>query len=150
MALILEVSTIGHHFLIPRWDLVTATVLSLLIASMNSLVFLTILLGWRVEFSTAITCALLVPAILEIAMLPVSIAGWGIREGVTIVAFGKLGVAAPVAFGTSIIFALIFLLIGLVGGFLWLFDKRKVGDLAALKIQGNEDAESLSSNLNAG
>jgi glycosyltransferase 2 family protein len=141
MAIIVEVSTIGHHFLVPRWDLFKAAVLSLLIASINSLIFFTILLGWRVGFFTAIACAFLVPAILEIAMLPVSIAGWGVREGVVVIAFGKLGVTAAVAFGTSIIFALIVLLYGLVGGLLWFFDTRRIGDLAFIEMQGTEEAD---------
>jgi glycosyltransferase 2 family protein len=145
MPLILEVSTIGHHFLVPRWDLFKAAGLSLLIASMNSLIFLTILLGWRVNFFTAIACAFLIPGILEIAMLPVSIAGWGVREGVAIIAFGKLGVTAAVSFGTSVIFALIWLMFGLAGGLLWLFDHRKFDSLAVIVAQDNEAAANLNS-----
>jgi glycosyltransferase 2 family protein len=149
MALILEVSTVGHHFLVPRWDLFKAAGLSLLIANMNSLIFLTLLLGWQVNFTTAIGCAFLIPGILEIAMLPISIAGWGVREGVAIVAFGKLGVTAAVSFGTSVIFALILLLFGLVGGLLWLFDHRKFYDLAVHEVQSNEAAASLNSSVDS-
>jgi hypothetical protein len=95
------------------------------------------LYGWRVNLVTAIGCSFLVPGILEIAMLPISFAGWGIREGVAIFAFGTLGVAAPISFGTSIVFALVLLMLGLVGGLLWLFDSREIGDLAVLETQDN-------------
>jgi uncharacterized protein (TIRG00374 family) len=139
LSLLLELSTVGQYFFIPRWSLFKAAVLSLLIAIMNSLIFLAVLYGWRVNLSTAIGCAFLVPGVLEIAMLPISFAGWGIREGVVIFAFGTLGVPAAIAFGTSVVFALILLLLGLVGGALWLFDTRETEDLVTLERQSAAD-----------
>jgi hypothetical protein len=65
-------------------------------------------------------------------MLPISIAGWGVREGVAIVAFGHLGVPAAVSFATSVIFALILLTLGLIGGVLWLVDAHEMRELPRL------------------
>jgi hypothetical protein len=121
-----QLSTIGRHFLAPRWALLKAATLSLLVALMNSLIFFALLSGWQIDLATAIGCALIVPAILEIAMLPISIAGWGVREGVAIIAFGHLGVPAAISFATSVMFALILLTLGLIGGLSWLVDAHEM------------------------
>jgi glycosyltransferase 2 family protein len=62
--------------------------------------------------------------VLEIAMLPISIAGWGVREGAAVVAFGTLGIPAVMAFGASVLFALLTLVLGLSGGVSWLLARR--------------------------
>jgi glycosyltransferase 2 family protein len=51
--------------------------------------------------------------------VPISIAGWGVREGFFVAAFGLTGVAAPHALAVSILFGLINLLISLPGGAVW-------------------------------
>jgi hypothetical protein len=83
-----------------------------------------LLLGWQVDLLSALLAALLVPAVLEIAMLPISIGGWGVREGAAIVAFASVGVSPAVAFGGSVAFALLSLLLALVGGTTWLLGRR--------------------------
>jgi len=132
--LLTRMSTIGRHFLTPRWALVKAAMLSLLVALMNTSMFFVILYGLQVDPTVAIGCALIVPAILEIAMLPISIAGWGVREGAAIVAFGHLGVPAAVSFATSVIFALILLTLGLIGGLFWLLDTHEKRELSPLDV----------------
>lgn len=92
-----------------------------------------VLLGLHIEPITAFGCALFIPAVMEIAMLPISIAGWGVREGVAIVAFATLGVPAQIAFGSSVTFALVLLALGLLGGVFWLFDYREIGNLDTLE-----------------
>jgi hypothetical protein len=79
---------------------------------------------------------------MEIAMLPISIAGWGVREGVAIIAFSGFGVPSPVALGSSLLFGLIVLAVGLVGGLLWLVDHREIGTLAAIEaeVAASEDS----------
>jgi hypothetical protein len=72
----------------------------------NMLTFVFILSGMGVTLPLALGCALLVPAIMEIAMLPISLAGWGLREGAAVVAFGALGLPADQALGASIAFGL--------------------------------------------
>lgn len=62
----------------------------------------------------------LMPLVLLVTMVPVSIAGWGVREGVMIIAFGLLGVPAVRAFALSVLFGLSLLLAALPGGLLWL------------------------------
>jgi len=122
---IVEVSTVGHELLASRrvpW----VFVLSALITAINMVVFTLILSGMGVAFPLAAGCALLVPAIMEIAMLPISLAGWGVREGAAIVAFGALGLPADEALGASIAFGLIVAAVSMLGGVLWLLDRRQM------------------------
>jgi glycosyltransferase 2 family protein len=116
--------TAGQHLLRPPPRLLLAAAISLLSALCNSLVFFVLLLGWQVDAVTALLASLLVPAVLEIAMLPISIAGWGVREGAAVVAFGTLGIPAVMAFGASVLFALLTLVLGLSGGVSWLLARR--------------------------
>ena len=67
-----------------------------------------------------LTVLALMPLVLLVTMLPLSIAGWGVREGVMIIAFGLLGVPAVSAFALSVLFGLSLLLAALPGGALWL------------------------------
>ena len=89
--------------------------MSALIAIINSLIFFVLLLGWHVGPGVAAGCALLVPAIMEIALLPISIAGWEIA-GLVILTFGTLGVPSEIAFGSSFVFAIVTMAIGFAGG----------------------------------
>ncbi len=62
----------------------------------------------------------LVPAVILLSTLPVSIGGWGLREGLMVVALGLAGVAADAALTVSILFGLAQIVAGLPGGVLWL------------------------------
>jgi hypothetical protein len=128
-------AVVGRHFLPPGSQLLTAAAVSFVIAVINSLIFFALLIGWGVAPLPAVGCALLVPAVLEIAMLPISIAGWGVREGVTMIAFSGFGVPSNVAFGSSILFASIALTLGLIGGLLWLVDRREFATLGPIEAQ---------------
>lgn len=133
--LVSELATVGRHFLRPQAQLLTAAAFSFIIALINSVIFFVLLLGWGVAPLAAVGCALLVPAVLEIAMLPISIAGWGVREGVAMIAFSGFGVSSNVAFGSSILFASIALTLGLIGGLLWLVDRREFATLGGIEPQ---------------
>ncbi len=127
---LLYTSSIGRHLLHPNRALLGACLTSLLIALSNSAIFFVLLTGWGVDAPRALACAMIVPAVLEIAMLPISVAGWGIREGTMIIAFGALGVSADIAFNSSVVFALVTLAVSLIGGVLWLIDRREIEELA--------------------
>jgi glycosyltransferase 2 family protein len=126
---IIEISTVGHDLLASRrvpW----VFVLSALITATNMVIFALILSGMGVVFPLAASCALLVPAIVEIAMLPISLAGWGVREGAAIVAFGALGLPGDQALGASIAFGLIVAAVSMLGGVLWLVDRRQMTQMS--------------------
>jgi glycosyltransferase 2 family protein len=63
---------------------------------------------------------MIVPPVTLIQLLPVSLAGWGVREMVLVVALGLFGIPAEVALATSLLFGLCLILVGLPGGVIWL------------------------------
>ena len=68
---------------------------------------------------------ILVPPVLFISMLPISIAGWGVREGAMAVALGFVFIPPEGAVTASIAFGVIHLAIGLIGGPIWFFSRAQ-------------------------
>jgi glycosyltransferase 2 family protein len=62
----------------------------------------------------------LMPPVLLIATLPVSIAGWGVRESSFMVAFAYAGLAESDGLATSILFGAASFIVGVVGGVVWI------------------------------
>ena len=129
--LLSNISTVCRHLFIFDARVASVLAISFIMSIINCLIFFLVLWGWSIPLVPALGCALLVTAVLEVAMLPISVAGWGVREGAVIFAFASFGVSADIAFGTSITFALIVLAIGLLGGLLWLFDHRQIDAMTA-------------------
>jgi uncharacterized membrane protein YbhN (UPF0104 family) len=125
---IVETSTAGYDLLASRVP--GAFVLSALISAANMVTFVVILTGMGVNLPLAAACGLLVPAILEIAMLPISLAGWGVREAAAVMAFGALGLPAEQALGASIAFGLIIAAVSMLGAVLWLADRREMTQIS--------------------
>jgi uncharacterized membrane protein YbhN (UPF0104 family) len=67
----------------------------------------------------------LIPPILLITMVPISIAGWGVREATMMVAFGYAGLAQTDGTVVSILFGLVYLIVGGLGGLVWIFSAEK-------------------------
>lgn len=80
---------------------------------------------------TALDCLVLFPPVLLISSLPVSIAGWGVREAAMVTAFGFVGVAEAGALVLSIMLGLALIVVNLPGGLLWLTGDRR--DAAAIE-----------------
>jgi uncharacterized membrane protein YbhN (UPF0104 family) len=90
-----------------------------------------------------IDCLVLVPPVILVTTLPISIAGWGVRETAMVTAFGFVGVGADSALVLSILLGLLNVALCLPGGLVWLAsgDRRAVPD-AAREIEAVElDAE---------
>ena len=60
--------------------------------------------------------------------IPISIAGWGIREGVLVAGLSYTGVQNEVSLAISVMFGLIVLLYSLPGAVFWLMHKKKQTD----------------------
>lgn len=76
-----------------------------------------------------IDCLVLVPPVILLMTLPISIAGWGVRETAMVVAFGFVGVPKEAALVLSILFGLVTMAASLPGGLVWLGLKdRRVGE----------------------
>jgi len=74
---------------------------------------------------TFFDCVVLMPPVLLIVTLPISVGGWGVREGAMVTAFGLVGVAQEGALVLSLLLGLIFLVGSLPGGFVWLAGREK-------------------------
>ncbi|MEO3430789.1 lysylphosphatidylglycerol synthase transmembrane domain-containing protein [Pelagibius sp. CAU 1746] len=61
-----------------------------------------------------------VPAIILIMFIPLSFAGWGVREGASVIMFGAVGIGADHALAISVLFGLSMLVAVLPGCALWL------------------------------
>jgi uncharacterized protein (TIRG00374 family) len=64
---------------------------------------------------------LLMPPVILMAMLPFSLAGWGVREGAMVFALGYIGISAEQSFAISILMGLLSLLVSLPGGLVMLY-----------------------------
>jgi hypothetical protein len=60
------------------------------------------------------------PPVLLIATVPISIAGWGVRESSMIAAFAYAGLAESDGLTLSILFGAASFIIGIVGGIVWI------------------------------
>ncbi len=79
--------------------------------------------GMGIEIG-ALDGLILVPPVMLVSVLPVSVAGWGVREGAMIAALGFAGVSSTDALALSLVFGLVVLVLGLPGGALWFIQPR--------------------------
>ena len=91
----------------------------------------TVLVIWLIAESIAadlslLHCIVLVPPVILISMIPISIAGWGVREGAMVVALGFVDVPAADALVISLAFGILLIAAGLPGGVLWLLSGQRV------------------------
>lgn len=67
----------------------------------------------------------LVPPVVLITVVPISIAGWGVREGAMVAAFAYAGLPQSDGLIVSLLFGAGFLAIGMVGGLVWVFTAER-------------------------
>jgi hypothetical protein len=75
-------------------------------------------------------CVLLVPPVILVTVVPISIAGWGVREGAMVVAFGFINVPPSAAFAMSVLFGLTLAAASLPGSLLWWLSGYSVKNVA--------------------
>lgn len=68
---------------------------------------------------------MLIPPIMLITMLPISIAGWGVREATMMVAFGYAGLAQTDGTVVSLLFGASSFVVGAIGGLVWVLSAEK-------------------------
>jgi uncharacterized membrane protein YbhN (UPF0104 family) len=73
----------------------------------------------------------LVPPVMLITMVPISIAGWGVREASMGLAFGYAGLATSEGVNVSLLFGAIYFIVGAFGGLVWIFSGEKAAQGAA-------------------
>jgi uncharacterized membrane protein YbhN (UPF0104 family) len=67
----------------------------------------------------------LVPPVMLITMLPISIAGWGVREASMALAFGYAGLLPNEGVNISLLYGAVTFLVGAFGGLVWIFSAEK-------------------------
>jgi uncharacterized membrane protein YbhN (UPF0104 family) len=98
--------------------------LSLTIQLMNVLVLYIISRGLGVELRF-VDGVLLFPTVLFLSMLPVSVSGWGVREGAMVAGLALVGVPAHQSLALSVCFGLCLAAVSVPGGVVWLLSRHK-------------------------
>ncbi|MEQ8370616.1 MAG: lysylphosphatidylglycerol synthase transmembrane domain-containing protein [Alphaproteobacteria bacterium] len=98
-------------------------VLALLVQALSVLAVAALALALEVPLTLG-QAFMFVPVVMLLAMLPVSIAGWGVREGAMVVALGMAGIAATESAALAILLGLLMALIALPGGLILLRVRR--------------------------
>ena len=110
-----------HRYRGHRWVLGQAVLLSALLQSL--LIVTYYLLGTGLSLGVPLPYFFLyVPLITFVAMLPVSVAGLGVREGGAVFFFARVGVDAAAALTMSLAYFSLTLLVSGLGGLAFLFD----------------------------
>jgi uncharacterized membrane protein YbhN (UPF0104 family) len=73
----------------------------------------------------------LVPPVMLITMLPISIAGWGVREASMALAFGYAGLLPNEGVNISLLYGAVTFLVGAFGGLVWIFSAEKAAQGSA-------------------
>ncbi len=118
------------------------------IAPAAAIHLISVLVVWLIGRSVAVEisllhCLVFVPPILLVSLIPISVAGWGVREGAMIVAFGFVGVPEASALLVSLIMGVILVVVGAPGGLLWLAEgpaARRAFELTANKKDNRSEA----------
>ncbi|NKB48654.1 MAG: flippase-like domain-containing protein [Alphaproteobacteria bacterium] len=92
------------------------------IVQIASVYAIAVAVGVEVGF-TAIMIAL--PAVLLVSSLPISLAGWGVREQSMVLALGAMGMGSTDALAISVLLGLSWIVIGLPGALVWLGHRRR-------------------------
>ena len=77
------------------------------------------------ENPTMVGCIFVVPLVMLVSMIPISVAGWGVREGSMVFGLGLLGVQPPAALAISVLYGVALIAVGVPGGFVWLFSRHR-------------------------
>ncbi|MGB5080851.1 MAG: lysylphosphatidylglycerol synthase transmembrane domain-containing protein [Burkholderiales bacterium] len=88
------------------------------------LVVLYLARSMSVSLSPAAAVFLFSPVLL-LSMIPISLAGWGLREGAMVLVFSLAGLEADASLSVSVLFGTCMFVSGLPGGLMWLLTHRQ-------------------------
>ena len=97
---------------------------------------LTVVIAWGVVKSVGAVASfeqvfLLIPPIILITMLPISIAGWGVREATMMVAFSYAGLPEADGLVVSLLYGAVSFAVGAFGGLVWVMSPEKGSEAPA-------------------
>lgn len=111
---LLDISSLSRYLYMHGKQTIKIVCLSLLvhICSIYKIYFLTNALGGDIQLSQAFYVG---SVVILISLLPLSISGWGVREGAMVVGFGLINISSEIALMVSILFGLSLLISSLPG-----------------------------------
>jgi uncharacterized membrane protein YbhN (UPF0104 family) len=117
-------AVIANRVIFSRRNEPTIAILSLLVH------FLAVVIAWCVVQSIAAPVGfdqtfLLIPPVMLITMLPISIAGWGVREATMGLAFGYAGLVTNEGINISLLYGAVSFIVGADGGVGWIVSAEK-------------------------
>jgi hypothetical protein len=91
---------------------------------------LAVVIAWAAARSIAVPAGLptlfqLIPPVTLITMMPISIAGWGVREAAMTTAFSYAGLAQADGLITSLLYGACAFVVGTIGGLIWITSPEK-------------------------
>ncbi|QIG93341.1 MULTISPECIES: lysylphosphatidylglycerol synthase transmembrane domain-containing protein [unclassified Bradyrhizobium] len=104
----------------------------------------TVVIAWCVVKSIAAPVTFgeifqLLPPVMLITMMPISIAGWGVREATMALAFGYAGLIANEGVNVSLLFGAVTFVVGVFGGLVWILSPEKAAKGAApIEVPGSQ------------
>lgn len=108
-----------------------------IVATLSLLVHvLTVVIAWCIVQAIAAPVGfgdvfLLIPPVMLITLMPISIAGWGVREATMGLAFGFAGLAANEGVNISLLYGAVSFIVGAFGGLVWIFSAEKAAQGSA-------------------
>lgn len=97
--------------------------LSILINFLTVYAFYLIAVGLHLPTELSVYC-LIIPLVLLMTMIPISLAGWGVREGALVYLGGFVGLAKPEALTISLLFGSLLILSSIPGLYFYLAKKN--------------------------
>jgi uncharacterized membrane protein YbhN (UPF0104 family) len=79
---------------------------------------------------------ILVPPVVLVTVIPISIAGWGVREGAMVTAFAYAGLARGDGLIVSLLLGAGYLALGAIGGLVWILTSERFAGDAAVATEG--------------
>jgi hypothetical protein len=116
---LIQLSTVAGDTMLSLKTGPIVTILSLCIQ------FITVLSAWSLAKAahaplSLVQAMVLIPPVMLITTLPVSIAGWGVRETALVLAFGYAGLSQADGLIVSLLLGALMVAIGIAGGIVWL------------------------------
>jgi glycosyltransferase 2 family protein len=116
----------------PQGQAVNVVALATVFALAATTHLLNVVVFWMLGQSLGLTMTLsqwfvVAPTVLLISMLPISVGGWGVREGLMVVALHGFGIPTEEALLPSILFGLCAVTATLPGGIFWVISKNADG-----------------------
>lgn len=90
---------------------------------------------------TLIDSCVLIPVVLLASTIPISVGGWGVREGAMVVLLAGVGVSAAGALGLSVLFGVAGILVSLPGAIIWASGGYRRSDLSKAASLADNDEE---------